>query len=88
MTYRWLAHVGPTPDLDIGYRLKKDVEYWMKRCPIKAAKEKMIGLGYLDQKRYETMYREIRAEVDESVRFAKNSPVPESSTLTAGLFVS
>ena len=36
MTYRWRGHVGPYYDWDAGYRTQKEVEEWMKHCPIKA----------------------------------------------------
>ena len=81
MTFRWLAHVGPTPDLDVGYRRKKDVEYWMERCPIKKirsvlTKKKDYSSGKLDD-----IENSVKKEVEESFEFTKASNYPNSQNL-------
>ncbi len=70
MTFRWLAHVGPTPDFDIGYRKKKDVEYWMDKCPIKYLKKKLISENKLTEKTYSMLEKNLLKEVEDSVTFA------------------
>ncbi|MBU1083896.1 MAG: thiamine pyrophosphate-dependent dehydrogenase E1 component subunit alpha, partial [Candidatus Omnitrophica bacterium] len=34
-TYRWLGHVGPKDDLEVGLRNKEEVNAWKARCPIR-----------------------------------------------------
>ena len=87
MTFRWLAHVGPTPDLDIGYRKKKDVEYWMERCPIKKIKNFLRERDNYDIGKLNDIENRLKEEVEESLKFAKESNYPEDSELYKHLFI-
>lgn len=86
LTFRWLAHVGPTPDLDIGYRRKKDVEEWMERCPIKNIKEILTRRQDWNKEKTEAIEEKIINEVEESYRFAQESPYPSVTEIKKGLF--
>lgn len=86
MTYRWLAHVGPTEDLDVGFRKKDDVEYWRKRCPIVAARSSLFDRAALDQTEYELLMKAEHGRVDESLKFALDSPYPLPEELYDGLY--
>ena len=85
-TFRWLSHVGYWQDLDVGYRKKADVEHWMNRCPINFLSNDLIKNGLLTKVDLRKMKKEIKAQVDNTVAFAKNSPSPNSLTITEGLF--
>lgn len=87
MTFRWLAHVGPTPDLDIGYRKKKDVESWRERCPIKNLKNILKKRNDYDINKLNDMENYIKNEVEESLKYAKESRFPENSDLYKHLFI-
>jgi len=71
MTFRWLAHVGYEKDLDVGFRKKEDVFYWMERCPIKLIKTRYP----------ERDFSEIEIKVEQIIKdallFAENSSYPE-----------
>ena len=86
MTFRWFAHVGPTPDLDIGYRKKKDVEYWMRKCPIKAIKKILNKMEDWDKKKEDVIKKIVDSEVEKAVDFAKESAFPEVKNIAKGLF--
>ncbi len=86
MTYRWLAHVGPEPDIDIGYRKKEDIDHWKSRCPIKALKELMVTEGIIDDSDYTAVEKKIVEEVEASVAFAKSSPFPSKENIARGVF--
>lgn len=75
-TYRWLEHVGPHSDWDLGYRSRREVESWKKRCPLLTF-EKRLGrrLPPSLKARLETV---IKREVDAAVRFARKSPFPDA----------
>ena len=88
MTYRWLAHVGPTADIDVGFRKKEDVEYWRNRCPIDAARSSLHERGELTHSEYLELVRAERSRVEESLRFALDSPYPQPHELHDGLYVS
>jgi len=76
LTYRWLAHVGPTVDEDVGYRRKVDIEYWRSRCPIVFLRRKLEAESVLDASGFEAIERTIKREVQESIDFARSSEYP------------
>ncbi len=86
MTYRWLAHVGPTPDIDIGYRRKEDIEHWQGRCPIRFLTDYLIREKCATEETLEILEKEVREEVDQALAFARNSNVPCQDHLKSKLF--
>lgn len=86
MTYRWRGHVGPNFDLDKGLRSRKELNSWMKRCPIKALEELLVSGGIMDESEKTRIYEDIEKEVDKAVAFARQSPCPEAGELLDNLF--
>ncbi len=86
MTFRWLAHVGPTEDLDIGYRRKKDVEYWRGRCPIKLINNQLIDTNKKNKDRIQEIEKKIKVEVADSIEFARTSALPSADRISHGLY--
>ena len=77
MTYRWRGHVGPSSDLDQGLRSKKELEYWMNRCPIKALEEFLLEHDFISEVEKNNICESIEKEIDEALVFAKESPYPD-----------
>lgn len=77
MTYRWRGHVGPSDDLDKGLRSKKELEYWMNRCPIKIFEEFLFKHGVLSETEKIQIHENIRREIEEALTFAEESPYPD-----------
>lgn len=70
-TYRWMEHCGPNDDIPLGYRTGEELDDWKARDPItRLAEGGATGL-------LEDLTREIEAEIDAAVAFAKDSPFPE-----------
>ena len=67
-TYRFRAHSMFDPEL---YRAKEEVEKWKKRDPITLLADRMREGGMLDDDGMEEVEAEVRAEVEEAVRFAE-----------------
>lgn len=86
MTFRWMSHVGPWQDLDVGYRKKKDVEHWMNRCPIKKIKNELSKRVSYDINRLSIIENKINNEIEHSLKFAKESDYPEDSELVKHVF--
>jgi len=84
MTYRWLAHVGPTPDIDIGYRVKKDIDFWMAKCPIVWIKKYLSGERKIYKGEIDAAEAGVQRLVEQSIEYAKASPEPAADSLTAG----
>src|SRR5438874_11481993 len=80
-TYRYMGHSMSDP-LHGVYRTKEEVEEQRKRDPISQLAMKLKDEGVLDQAGLDAMDAEIRAEVDEAVRFADESPDPDPAELT------
>lgn len=81
-TYRWRGHVGPGDDLDKGLRTKQELDYWIKRCPIKRI-EKILKLSKREKEKID---ESIDKEIEETVDFAKKSPYPSSKKLFSDVF--
>jgi len=77
MTYRWRGHVGPHDDINKGLRSKKELDYWMQRCPIKALEEFLLTHGIIAESEKIKIIESIDKEVEDSVTFAKKSPYPD-----------
>lgn len=76
LTYRWLAHVGPTTDEDVGYRRKSDIDLWRSRCPIAFLRRRIEAEASLDSSGFDALQRGIREEVREAIAFARASEYP------------
>ncbi|MDI9597250.1 MAG: thiamine pyrophosphate-dependent dehydrogenase E1 component subunit alpha [Atribacterota bacterium] len=83
-TYRHKGHhVG---DPGTTYRLKKELDEWMKKDPIKTFKERLIIEKIAKKKELETLEEEVKNLVKEAVQFAENSPFPEPEEAFEDLF--
>ncbi len=86
MTYRWLAHVGPTDDFDVGFRTREQVEHWRARDPIDAARGSLERRGALSRPAYDAIVEEELRGVEDAVQFAQESPFPSNEALLEGLY--
>jgi TPP-dependent pyruvate/acetoin dehydrogenase alpha subunit len=73
ITYRFSAHYGPDEDIDVGYRTKKEFEFWKNFCPIKLLEQKLLKEKIIS-KNYIAIYsKEINTEINKAIFFAKQS---------------
>jgi len=86
MTYRWRGHVGPNYDLDKALRSKEELDYWMERCPIKAVEEYLLHQGFMSESDLAAVLSAVESHVEEAVAFARSSPFPDDSEVTANVF--
>jgi len=82
-TYRWLEHVGPMFDHELGrsYRTKEEVEAWMQRCPVRRGAARLLARKIATQPQLDQWMAETRAEMTKVVAQAKASPWPDPSAL-------
>jgi len=85
-TYRWLEHVGPCDDCDLGYRTREELERWKRRCPVKLFEEVLLRKGVISQQQIKDISSSIDREIEEAVRFAKGSPYPSEDELMKDIF--
>lgn len=85
-TYRWLEHVGPHPDIHLGYRSEEELREWMARCPLKTFKEHLLREGIITEQDVERMTVQVAEEIEGAIAYAKNSPFPDVEELFRGVY--
>jgi pyruvate dehydrogenase E1 component alpha subunit len=80
-TYRYMGHSMSDP-LHGVYRTKDEVEEQKKKDPIAQLFQRLRQDGAIDQAGYDALETEVKAEVDEAVKFADESPDPAPEELT------
>ncbi|MFH0795598.1 MAG: thiamine pyrophosphate-dependent dehydrogenase E1 component subunit alpha [Candidatus Omnitrophota bacterium] len=58
------------------YRDKDEEKEWLARDPIIIAQNRLKDLGILTEEKIKKIDEEVKAEIEEAVQFAKNSPFP------------
>src|SRR5262249_54480761 len=78
MTYRWLEHVGPNFDHELGrtYRTEVEVREWMERCPVKRSAAALVADGIANEADLEQLDAEILAETEAAAKRARQAPFP------------
>lgn len=80
-TYRWKGHVGPECDIKLGYRMQKELDRWMKRCPIRRFEKNLVSQGLMKKQDIDWITRKIDREIDDAFVFGKESRHPDRSEL-------
>ena len=83
-TYRYKGHSMSDPQK---YRTKEELESYKAKDPIEIVKQAIEKEGYADEKWFEEIAEKIKAEVEEAVKFAEESPWPEASELYTDVYV-
>lgn len=82
MTYRHMAHSAPLFDDKLGYRKVDDLKTRKKACPLKKFTDNyFIGPDILD-----VIKMDIIIEIEEAIRFAEESPMPDPKEITEGVY--
>jgi pyruvate dehydrogenase E1 component alpha subunit len=84
VTYRYRGHSMADPE---EYRTKEEVEEWRARDPIKAFSDRLVDEGVMSREDVERFDAEAIAAVDESVKFADQSPFPDLDSLYDDIYV-
>jgi pyruvate dehydrogenase E1 component alpha subunit len=83
-TYRYKGHSMSDPQK---YRTKEEVEEYKERDPIEVVKEKLIAEFGQTEADIEVINERVRLEVEESVKFAEESPWPSDDELLKDVYV-
>ena len=83
MTYRWLEHVGPNFDLELGrtYRTEAELHEWMQRCPVKRNATALVAEGIASEVELERLDANILAETEAAAKRARQAPFPAAEQL-------
>ncbi len=72
-TYRYRGHFEGDPTT---YRSREEVEDWKKKDPINVFEDKLLARDFITKKEIEDIEKEVVDEVEETVKFAEESPYP------------
>jgi pyruvate dehydrogenase E1 component alpha subunit len=85
-TYRFKGHSMSDP-VSGTYRSKEEVEGKVKeQDPIAILRDRLLEADLLDEAELDAMDAEVRAEVDEAVEFADDSPLPDPAELYSHVY--
>jgi pyruvate dehydrogenase E1 component alpha subunit len=84
-TYRWRGHVGPSWDTDVGVKRKDELGEWLKKDPVTRLRSHLVAHG-VSATRLETLECQARGEVEDALRFARESPYPSPEEVTKHVF--
>ena len=85
LTYRYYGHT--VFDNPLSYRTKEEEEYWRSRDPIKLFRETVLPQGDLTEEELDQIDREAEALMEEAVKFADESPLPEAIEIYDDVYV-
>jgi len=86
LTYRFYGHT--VFDNPLSYRTKEEEDYWRARDPIKLFREAVIPQGEISEAELDQMDKDAEALMEEAVKFADESPLPEATELYEDVYVS
>ena len=77
-TYRFMGHSMSDPG---NYRTRAEIEKYQERDPIKLFSASLLEEKVLDEKALEEIDKQIHEEVEDALRFADESPLPDAAEL-------
>jgi len=83
-TYRYRGHSMSDPQK---YRTKEEVEEYKKRDPIEMTKDRILTNGIATEEDLAAIDAKIKQIVEESVKFAEESPWPDPSEIFTDMYV-
>ena len=83
ITYRFFAH---STGQDNSYRAEAEIEHWRAtQDPVMRLKKAMLTAGMLTEAAYTKLVEQAKATIQDSIKFAEESPWPDLSEATAGV---
>jgi pyruvate dehydrogenase E1 component subunit alpha len=84
-TYRFMGHSMSDPG---NYRTRAEIEKYQERDPIKLFSATLLEQKFVDDKTLEELDRKVREEVEDSLKFADESPLPDPKELYTDVYAS
>jgi len=83
LTYRLCGHSKSDQCL---YRTDEEEQAWRERDPLIVAGDRLVARRVATREELEAIAAEAQGEIDEAVRFARESPEPDPETVAGGVF--
>jgi len=84
-TYRFYNHHG-VQNLGLKYRTDEEVSTWKERDPIFSFEQRLIDAEIVTADDLEAVWAEQRADIDDAIAFAEDSPLPTSDQILADVY--
>lgn len=78
-TYRIRAHAEGMND--VGYRTQEEIEQWKERDPIELWKNRLLKHGAATEEEIDQIKAQVTEKVEDAIQFARNSPMPDPSSI-------
>jgi pyruvate dehydrogenase E1 component alpha subunit len=82
-TYRFMGHSMSDPG---NYRTRAEIEKYQERDPIKLFSASLLEEKIVDQDALDKIDKKVREEVEDSIRFADESPLPDPEELYTDVY--
>jgi pyruvate dehydrogenase E1 component alpha subunit len=82
-TYRFMGHSMSDPG---NYRTRAEIEKHQERDPVKLFSDSLKHMGVIDDNAVKELEDRVRAEVEHSVKFAEESPLPAPEELFTHIY--
>jgi pyruvate dehydrogenase E1 component alpha subunit len=82
-TYRFMGHSMSDPG---NYRTRAEIEKYQERDPLKVFTASMLEEKIISESEYEAMEKRVKEEVEHSLRFADESPLPAPEELYTDVY--
>jgi pyruvate dehydrogenase E1 component alpha subunit len=82
-TYRFMGHSMSDPG---NYRTRAEIERYQERDPIKLFAASLKEEGVMTDKEFENIEAQVREQVETSLRFAEESPLPDPKELYTDVY--
>jgi pyruvate dehydrogenase E1 component alpha subunit len=82
-TYRFRGHFEGDSSV---YRPKEEMEFWLKRDPIKIFRDRLLEMKMLNTDTINQINEEALKEMDDAVKFAESSPIPEHEEVMTDVY--
>ena len=76
-TYRFEDHSKSTAAQKLAYSTAEEIEEWKKKDPISIWTNRLLDKRYATEEDIEKMDELVEKNIDESIEFARQSPLPE-----------
>ena len=83
-TYRYKGHSMSDPQK---YRTKEEVSNYQDRDPILHVRNVLLEQGWATEEELKAVEKEVKAQVEDCIQFAENSPYPEAHELYEDVYV-
>ncbi len=85
-TYRHLEHCGPFNDDKLNYREQKEINYWLKKCPLKNFEKLLLNKKIINDQTINKYIKKIDNELNQAFNKARSDKFPNKNKLFTNVY--